>query len=82
MGACTAALACFAPHASGQAARGNTALRLSREIENSKLIDISSDSDKLCFYFSKHNISRITSGFILQLHRFRLNGNKVSSDKE
>jgi len=54
MGACTAALACFAPHASGQAARGNTALRLSREIENSKLIDISSDSDKLCFYFSKH----------------------------
>ena len=54
MGACAAALGCFAPRARAQAARGNAAIRLSREIENSKLIDISADSDKLCFYFSKH----------------------------
>ncbi len=61
MGACgAAALGWFARSARGQAARGkgsaaDAPFRLEREFENSKLIDVSADSQKLCFYFSRRS---------------------------
>jgi hypothetical protein len=58
IGACgAAALGWFARSARGQAGRGTgggeASLRLEKELENSKFIDVSADSQKLCFYFSR-----------------------------
>lgn len=58
MGACAAAaLGGFAPRARGQSRGKGSAedapIRLAKDIENSKLIDVSADSQKLCFYFSR-----------------------------